>query len=361
MDAVDEVVLTQAAELAPDARRVLTIDDTSGELTRWAAARADVVAYADSLAVERAVHRQRAEEDTPAERTQRVEALLADTDLVLARLPKSLAALDEYAALVARHASTGVTFVAGGRVKHMTRGMNDVLARHFGDVRASLGLRKARALIASDPRPGPADWPAQQRHDDLGLTVCAHGACFGGTKIDLGTRLLLGALAAGPVTNAPDSPVTPDLPASRGTKSPATAVDLGCGNGTIAAWLALRGVRVTAVDESRAACASTAATAEANGVADLVDVRRADGLEDIAAGSRELIVCNPPFHVGTAKDSSVALAMIRDAGRVLRPGGELWLVFNAHLPYLPALRRHVGGTEIVARDPKFIVTRSVRG
>lgn len=327
MDAVDEVVLTQAQAVARGARAVVTIDDETGLLT---AAYAGARAYADSLVVERAL----------GAASDALDAAVAGADLVLLRLPKALAALDEYAGVIARHAAPGVVVVAGGRVKHMTRGMNEVLGHHFGEVRASLGVRKARALLASGPRPGADQWPARERHDDLGLTLCAHGACFGGTKVDRGTRLLLGALDR--VRLGPE------------------AIDLGSGNGTIAAWLAQRGARVIAIDESRAACASTTATARANGVADLVDVRRSDGLDGVAPASQELIVCNPPFHVGTAKDTSPALAMIEDAGRVLRPGGQLWLVFNAHLPYLPALRRHVGTTEVVARDPKFIVTRSVR-
>ncbi|WP_460742932.1 class I SAM-dependent methyltransferase [Mariniluteicoccus endophyticus] len=329
MDAIDEVVLGEATQVAPTARRVVTVDDETGVLTaRATAGHEQVAAYADSLLVERTL---------PGAATDLATAL-NNADLVLMRLPKALGALDETAGLVAAHAGPGVRLVAGGRVKHMTRGMNEVLARHFGEVRASLGVRKARALVAADPLPVATTdaWPARQVHSDLGLTLCAHGACFGGTKVDLGTRLLLSALDV---------------------RTP-TAVDLGCGNGTISAWLASRGVRVTATDESRAACLSTRATAEANGVGELVEVRRADGLEGVADGSVETIVCNPPFHMGTAKDSSTALTMIESAGRVLRPGGELWLVWNAHLPYLPSLRRHVGRTEIVARDPRFVVTCS---
>lgn len=51
--------------------------------------------------------------------------------------------------------------------------------------------------------------------------------------------------------------------------------------------------------------------------------------------------------------------MIADAARVLVPGGELVLVYNSHLPYLPRLRE-VGLTEILARDRSYLVTRTVR-
>ncbi|GAA2240244.1 hypothetical protein GCM10010401_11080 [Rarobacter faecitabidus] len=52
--------------------------------------------------------------------------------------------------------------------------------------------------------------------------------------------------------------------------------------------------------------------------------------------------------------------MFATSGRLLRPGGELWTVFNRHLGYVPALRRAVGPTTVVAATPKFVVTRSVR-
>jgi hypothetical protein len=72
---------------------------------------------------------------------------------VLWRLPKAVSAVDEYAELIATHAAPNVLLVAGGRDKHLSRSMNDALARHFGSVSASLGRRKARALVATGPTP----------------------------------------------------------------------------------------------------------------------------------------------------------------------------------------------------------------
>ena len=50
--------------------------------------------------------------------------------------------------------SPGLRVVAAGRVKHMSRGMNDVLGSRFADVHAGLGSQKSRALFASSPTPG---------------------------------------------------------------------------------------------------------------------------------------------------------------------------------------------------------------
>jgi 16S rRNA (guanine1207-N2)-methyltransferase len=48
------------------------------------------------------------------------------------------------------------------------------------------------------------------------------------------------------------------------------------------------------------------------------------------------------------------------AARVLRPGGELWTVFNSALRYKPTLTRLIGPTRLVGQGPKFTVTASVR-
>lgn len=185
--------------------------------------------------------------------------------------------------------------------------------------------------------------PEREFHDDLGLWVCAHGGAFAGTRIDIGTRFLLDFLP-------------------QAKPGAASAIDLGCGTGVIAAALAVArpGIRVLATDQSAAAVASARATATANGVADRVTVVRDDALSSRADASAELILLNPPFHVGASVHAGAALRLFEDAARVLAPGGELWTVFNTHLAYRKPLTRIVGPTRGVGRNPKFTVTVSTR-
>ena len=273
--------------------------------------------------------------------------LVGGARVVLLQLPRSLDALDEIAGLIADHADPGVLVVAGGRVKHMTTAMNDVLGRHLSSVQARLARQKSRVLVASEPRPAterPARrWPARQEHPDLDLVVCAHGGAFAGTGVDIGTRALLAHLDELPVQ------VT-------------SAVDLGCGTGVLAvlAARARPGLTVTATDESAAAVASTRATVAANGLDGRVVVVRADGAGTVPDASVDLVLLNPPFHVGAAVHAEVARTLFADAARVLRPGGELWAVWNSHLRYRPTLEKLVGPTRQAGRDPKFTVTVSTR-
>lgn len=330
LDPVDRLLLDEIGELP--AGRIAVLGDDHGHLTAVLARQAGskVVAHHDSVVSERLLAA------TGIAVFPDLESVLGGAQLVVLRLPKSLDALDEIARTTALLGASDVRLVAGGRNKHMTPSMNSVLVTSFTDVRASLGRQKSRVLHAGGPKTVGQPWPRHRHHGGLDLTVHAHGAVFSGTRVDAGTALLIGQLP-------------------RLTDTDGKVVDLGCGTGILAALLARRFDDVTAVDVSAAAVASARLT-----TAGAVEVRRADGLTDFADASVAAVVTNPPFHVGTTKDSTATLAMIEDAGRVLIPGGELLMVFNSHLPYLPRLKR-LGRTDILTRDRHYIVTRTIRG
>ena len=346
-DPVDGILLREAGEMPPAPGTVVVLEDQSGALSAGVSGLRPGVAVrvrADAWTEQQVVAAATAGVPEITVLEDVGPELLGGAVLVLLRLPKGLAALDEIAEAVARWADPSVVLLAGGRVKHMSRGMNDVLARHFGVVRASLGAQKSRVLVAREPLPTSGSrYPVAGRDADLGLEVRAHGGAFAGPAVDLGTRFLAGCAAMFPAD------------ARR-------VVDLGCGTGVLAVTAArtLPAASVLAVDVSRAAVLSATATAAANGVADRVEVRRDHLLAGVPDGSVDLVLCNPPFHRGNSRDSAVAFEMLADAARVLRPGGELWTVYNSHLPYLRTLRRLVGSTAVAGQNTGFTVTRSVR-
>ena len=65
-------------------------------------------------------------------------------------------------------------------------------------------------------------------------------------------------------------------------------------------------------------------------------------------------------HVGAAVVTTAADRLFAAAARVLRPGGELWTVYNSALRYKPTLARVVGPTRVAEQTPKFTVTVSTR-
>ncbi|MDP9996814.1 class I SAM-dependent methyltransferase [Pseudarthrobacter sulfonivorans] len=274
--------------------------------------------------------------------------LLAGGQTVLLQLPRTLAELEEIAAAVARHAAPDVVLLAGGRIKHMSLGMNAVLERHFQDVRPQLARQKSRLLVAAgavrEGSPGhPAVGHSTLEHiAELDLDVEAHGAVFAGAKLDIGTRFLLTFL--------------PEMPAAR------HAIDLGCGSGILAAMYARQnpGARVTATDRSAAAVASALGTARANGLAERITTLQDDAMSTLPDASADLVLLNPPFHLGASVHAGAGIKLFEAAARVLAPGGELWTVFNRHLQYLPALERLVGPTTVKGSNPKFTVAVSAR-
>ncbi|MGO1769708.1 MAG: class I SAM-dependent methyltransferase [Microbacterium sp.] len=362
-DASDRLLLASSGLDDAPGSEVTVIGDRHGALALSLARAGETVrVHQDALAGERAARRNAVDagmaEDAadpdavvvPEITWHGLDASLASgATLVLLQLPRALDALDEIAGLVAAHADPRVELVAVGRVKHMSLAMNDVLAGHFRLVSADRGVGRSRILRASEPVGARgAPWPRRERDAATGLTVCAHGAAFAGARVDIGTRLLLSAL--------PDAPEAP------------LAIDLGCGSGVLAAAYARAHprARVLATDQSWAAVASATATAEANGVARRepdgagVGVVRDDGLGGCADETADLILLNPPFHSGAAVTTRIGPRLFADAARVLRPGGELWCVWNSHLRYRPELERIVGPTRQVARDAKFTVTASTR-
>lgn len=352
-DAADRLILDESADLVAGVEpgRVVVVDDAYGALALGAAAAGarDIRVHQDLVTGARALalNAERAGLADAVRPAQLGPELFAGARLVLLRLPRSLDRLDELAGLIAGSAASDVVLVAGGRIKHMSLAMNEVLGAWFERVDVSHARQKSRVLTARGPRPqrlpGAPGWPRGERHDDLGVTVVAHGGVFAGAGVDIGTRFLLEQLDA----------AVPDAP---------TAVDLACGTGILAAWLARTrpALRVTATDRSAAAVASARRTAEANDVAHRVQVTQADGLELLGDASERLIVLNPPFHSDAALHTGIAAHLFADAARVLAPGGELWCVWNSHLRYRPQLERLVGPTRQVARNAKFTVTASTR-
>ncbi|NED31894.1 methyltransferase [Streptomyces sp. SID8499] len=271
-------------------------------------------------------------------------------DVLLVRVPKSLALLEDQLLRLAPALHAGSVVVGTGMVKEIHTSTLTLFERIIGPTRTSLAERKAR-LILCTPDPSlerPANpWPYAYTLPGgvgavSGRTVVNHAGVFCADRLDIGTRFLLRHL--------------PDGDGAR------RVVDLGCGNGVVgtAMGLAHPEAEVLFTDESFQAVASAEATYKANGVPGHAEFRVGDGLSGVPDGSVDLVLNNPPFHSHQATTDATAWRMFTGARRALRPGGSLWVIGNRHLGYHVKLRRLFGNSELVASDPKFVLLRAVK-
>ncbi|MCX5414747.1 methyltransferase [Streptomyces sp. NBC_00059] len=279
--------------------------------------------------------------DTPPERV----------DLLLLRVPKSLALLEDQLHRLAPAVHAGTVVIGTGMVKEIHTSTLKLFERIIGPTRTSLAVKKAR-LIFCTPDPAlprtPSPWP--YRYDlpgDVGAvsgrTVTNHAGIFCAERLDIGTRFFLKHL---PARTGPDH-----------------VVDLGCGNGVVgtSAALANPDATVTFIDESYQAVASAEETFRANAAPDAeAHFLVGDAMADVPPASVDLVLSNPPFHSHQAVTDATARNMFHGARDALRQGGELWVVGNRHLGYHTQLRRIFGNCVTVAGDPKFVVLRAVK-
>jgi SAM-dependent methyltransferase len=107
--------------------------------------------------------------------------------------------------------------------------------------------------------------------------------------------------------------------------TPGAALDLGCGEGADAVWLARQGWKVTAVDISTVALERAAAHAADAGVADRIDFQRHDLGTSFPAGTFDLVSAQFLHSRGELPRERI----LRTAAGAVTPGGVLLIEGHA--------------------------------
>ena len=113
-----------------------------------------------------------------------------------------------------------------------------------------------------------------------------------------------------------------------GDLTPGRALDLGCGEGADAVWLAERGWNVVAIDISETALDRAREAAATRGVTDSIEFVQMDLSDDFPGGTFDLI-SSQFLHSTVYLDRQKALA---SAAAALRPGGLLVIVDHGSAP-----------------------------
>jgi 16S rRNA (guanine1207-N2)-methyltransferase len=140
-----------------------------------------------------------------------------------------------------------------------------------------------------------------------------------------------------------------------------SVLDLGCGIGVlgmVAAQLSGTGaIHFADVDSEAVRCTQRAI--DQAGLANCA-VSPSDVGAAVMQQRFDVVVCNPPFHVGKTTDLEVPAQFILDAWQVLKPGGRMYLVANRTLPYEKIVHQRFGNVTAAHDGPRFKVLLATR-
>jgi 16S rRNA (guanine1207-N2)-methyltransferase len=347
-DAADEYVLAHVANLnLPKTTKVLILNDSFGALA-ISLHFFQPLAQSDSFLSQHATRLNLAANNLPKTTVTFVKSLdvLPPTfDLVIIKVPKTLALLEAQLLQLRSHISENTQIIVAGMVKILTPSVWNLLVRIIGETQTSLAQKKARLIFATfNPTlPAPQNpYPIRYILENTDYEITNHANVFSREKLDIGTRFFLEHL--------PKSESFHDI------------VDLGCGNGIVGLMAAEKNpaAHIHFVDESFMAMASAQENFERAFKNRTAQFHIGDCLTEFAASSADLVLCNPPFHQQHVIGDFIAQSMFNQAHSVLRNGGELWVIGNRHLNYGVPLARLFGkqNVKLVAQNSKFMIWKA---
>ena len=271
-------------------------------------------------------------------------------DVVLIKLPKSLAMLEDQLHRIRPMLAKSTIIVASGMTKHIHMSTMGLFEKIIGPTKTSLAQKKSRLIfsqldkdLAVTENPYPSTYELPYQLDEVAINVSNHAAVFSQDKLDIGARFFV-----------------ENLPVDDGYKS---IVDLGCGNGVLGLMAALKNpqARIIFTDESYMAVESSINNfVSVFGETRDAEFLQTDCLQGIDDESVSLILCNPPFHQNNAISDNVAWQMFSESKAVLENKGELWVIGNRHLAYHAKLKQIFGNCEVVASNKKFTLFKTIK-
>ncbi|MGF1720043.1 16S rRNA (guanine(1207)-N(2))-methyltransferase RsmC [Vibrio kyushuensis] len=172
----------------------------------------------------------------------------------------------------------------------------------------------------------------QVSYNDQDLIIKSLPGVFSHGEFDIGSKLLLDT-----------------LPTLRGK-----VLDFGCGAGVLGAVMASLNpdINLEMCDISALAVASTQQTLIANGLSG--HVFATDVYSD-CANDYQFIISNPPFHSGLDTSYSATETLLADAPKKLKPRGQLFIVANSFLKYIPIIQQAFSNCETLNKTSKFAI------
>lgn len=352
-DAADEYLLQHLFDnniLSCD-KRILIANDNFGALSvPLSSFAADT--FTDSYIAENSIQQNQLNSANPDQLVSFVhstEKLKLIYDIIIIKIPKNQSFLEDLLCRIKSCVTPSTIIIAAGMVKTIHRSTLQLFKSLIGPTTTSLAKKKARLIFSqvnSELSITTTPYPKSYQLEEYKIAVVNHANVFSRQKLDIGTRFFL--------ENIPRNNVAKDV------------VDLGCGNGLLGVVYALNnpGSQLTFIDESYMAVASAKLNYENALGSDEQETEAqflvTDCLTGVEENSIDLILNNPPFHQSTAVGDQIAWQMFNESKRVLRQGGELWVIGNRHLGYHTKLKRLFGNCQTIASNQKFVLLKARR-
>lgn len=247
-------------------------------------------------------------------------------------------------ALAAAHADPSGRIIVAQENAHGAGSLEKNLRRAFPDLQTIVKF-KCRMLVC-DAANANADMLLRWTNDaairkvkhNRGEFWSAPGV-FSWDRPDAGSRLLLNALP---------------------NPMPGRIADLGCGNGLLSTALVKKDgiTELVSVDaDNRAVECCRLNLADKNTEVPFQVLWR-DATADMSdLGTFDYVVMNPPFHDQQNEDRELGQRFCNSAMKMLRSGGELYLVANRHMPYEAILEKAAASVSLLADIDGFKVIK----
>lgn len=335
-DAADELLIEHLETTDLTGKRILICNDSFGALSVSLMDFSPTV-FTDSFVSAEATRRN---SESRVDPVNSLEQLSGIYDLILIRVPKNMSFFEDLLCRITPHLQTQSKIICGYMVKHQAKASFNLLEKLIGNTTTSLAQKKARLIFADFERKrADSPFPTDVQVPGFPEPFLNHSNLFSREKLDIGTRFFLEHLPK---------------------EDHSVALDIGCANGMIGIRAKQKNLetKVIFTDDSKMALLS----AEENWKRHFPSARSGsaeflwtNGYEDGEPNTVGLVLCNPPFHQGTARGDFIAHQMFTDAKRVLIPGGLLRVIGNTHLHYPTVLRKLFGNAEVVATNAKFTI------
>jgi len=263
---------------------------------------------------------------------------------ILVFIPKSKALINSTLELAARYGKAGTPFILVGEKAAGIESAKFAYERYVGVIEEKLvGNHSAlyRGTISNEIRKATQTEPfIEHTVESNGVTIktAALAGVFNHGALDDGTTLLLNTIPF-------DKKIV---------------LDMACGSGVIGTIYKTKNpeAEVDFSDASIYATLSATETLKRNSL--IGNVYLSDVFSELPKKEYDLIVLNPPFHIGIDTDYSFIEKFSRGVGAYMKPKAEIYTVANKFLKYKPLLEEHVGPTEIAFEDRRYTVYKTMK-